>query len=154
MGPAWLTVTNCAVPQAGQFSYCKFGACCLLSSPPLCVLPHLISCCVSTDFEVKQQKDVVVMRENVPDPPLFRVMSLSIKTLLNPKTHRNELVMVSGLVHNAVSVDGSTSNPNALSSFSIARPPDGMNWPFDLKQVIAGEAKKNGGKVKLHLTPK
>jgi hypothetical protein len=33
------------------------------------------------------------------DPPLLTVMSLSLKTMLNPKNNQNEIVMISGIVH-------------------------------------------------------
>lgn len=71
-------------------------------------------------------------------PPL-RVLSLSMKTVVNPQTHTNEVVLVSGLLHSNVNIDGPTpSKPGLISNFTVLRGPgNGLSLPPDMKTEMA-----------------
>jgi hypothetical protein len=43
--------------------------------------------------------DITVDNEDKTPPPKIHVMSLAMKTIPNPKTNANEIVMLSGLVN-------------------------------------------------------
>jgi DNA polymerase alpha subunit A len=53
---------------------------------------------------VEQPDQLTVVRETLPSPPLT-VIALNMKTVPNPKTHENEIVAVSFLVHHAIHMD-------------------------------------------------
>ena len=44
-------------------------------------------------------------------PPPLIVMTLQTRTAVNPKTHQNEIVMVSGLVHQKFCLDKAPPKP-------------------------------------------
>lgn len=96
MGPCWVTIKNveaCSAHAASStgeksnaaFSWCKFS------------------------FQTSNQKNVRVL-EDCPDAPLFSVLSLSLKTVLNEQNNRHEIVMASYMFHEGVSVEGPTTN--------------------------------------------
>ncbi len=58
-----------------------------------------------------------------PAPPLS-VMSLSLKTVVNPKTHTHEVVVATILHHAAVSIDGPTvTRPGQVSHITTCTAP-------------------------------
>lgn len=123
MGPGWLDIANFKEVDASQrLSHCKF------------------------EFEVDCVKSVKVIADQ-PPPPVFSTLSLQVQTILNPQTERNEIVLVSGVLHRAVNVDGPTENEKQLEFFSVVRNLPGNSWPFDFKSAIQ---KKN---LQVQITP-
>ena len=93
MGPCWVTIKNIE-PAEKQQSWAKFN------------------------FQTSNQKNVAVL-EDCPDAPLFSVLSLSLKTVLNDQTQRHEIVMASYLYHENVSVEGPTANETDIQHCTI-----------------------------------
>lgn len=142
MGPCWITIKHVA-PAEKAHSWCKFN------------------------FQTPSQKEVAVLEE-CPDAPLFSVLSLTLKTVLNDATQRHEIVMASYMYHDGVSVDGPTTNETDVTHCSIVSklPPSQMakaGTPgadvtiipipidFELKakqinaEALAAAAKRGGG---------
>ena len=60
----------------------------------------------------------------VPPSPPLSVMSLSLKTVVNPKTHTHEVVVATILHHSAVSIDGpTTTRPGQVSHITTCTAP-------------------------------
>lgn len=45
--------------------------------------------------------------------PTLRVMSLSVKTVVNRNTHKHEIVAISALTHDSVNIEGDTLRPES-----------------------------------------
>ncbi len=59
------------------------------------------------------------------------------QTVSNDQDHSNEVVMLSGLVHPEVSIDGQTERPELkFTSFTGVRKLDGAVWPLDIQQKV------------------
>lgn len=93
------------------------------------------------EFIVESQKSILPMSENTLKPPLLSVLSLSLMTTINAE-HRNEIVVVSGMVHKQVSIEGATANENAVDHFSFIRPSNHRPLPLDLKSAFEKLKKK------------
>merc|ERR1712232_255549 len=68
----------------------------------------------------------------------MKVLSLTLKTVVNPQTHVNEVVMASALMREGVSVDGSTpgfATPEGLRAFTVLRSPTNA-LPLGFKEEL------------------
>ncbi|XP_057574398.1 DNA polymerase alpha catalytic subunit isoform X3 [Hippopotamus amphibius kiboko] len=108
-GPCWLEVKN---PQLlnQPISWCKFEA---MASKP----------------------DLVNVVKDVGPPPLV-VMSLSMKTMQNAKTHENEIIAVAALVHHRFALDKAPPQPPFQSHFCVVSKPKDCIFPYDFKESI------------------
>uniref|UniRef100_A0A8D0VE40 DNA polymerase n=1 Tax=Sus scrofa TaxID=9823 RepID=A0A8D0VE40_PIG len=108
-GPCWLEVKN---PQLlnQPISWCKFEAMAL-------------------------KPDLVNVIKDVGPPPLV-VMSLSMKTMQNAKTHENEIIAVAALVHHSFALDKAPPQPPFQSHFCVVSKPKDCIFPYDFKENI------------------
>ncbi|KAF9209565.1 DNA-directed DNA polymerase alpha catalytic subunit pol1 [Haplosporangium sp. Z 27] len=92
MGPSWLEIKNAKLNNT-KMSWCK------------------------SEFTVSDPKDITPLKEStdLPPPPLC-VMSLSLRTVINPKDKSNEIVAVSSSVYHEVRLDDSVENNRKLIS--------------------------------------
>lgn len=120
-GPCWLDIKT---PQLNSqpVSWCKVEA--------LAVRSDLVS----------------VVRDLAP-PPLT-VMSLSLKTVQNPKTHHNEIVSLAALVHHQFHLDKAPPHPLYQTHFCVVSKPNDCIFPYDFKDAV----KKKNGKVEIAAT--
>ncbi|XP_055907057.1 DNA polymerase alpha catalytic subunit [Eupeodes corollae] len=120
-GPCWLTLTNFTINKTPQ-SWCKTEVTC--SSPNFVTLSE---------------------NQKIPPPPIC-VLTLNVRTALNPKLMKNEIVMISCLVNNRFRVDKPPPNPPFNRHFCGFTRPVTQNWPFDLNiklsQYKSTQAKK------------
>ena len=81
-----------------------------------------------------------------PAAPTLSVMSLSLKTVVNPKTHTHEVVVASIVHHAAVNIDGPTiTKPGMVSHLTTFAAPVNAGvaaLPLDLKDYIAAKHAK------------
>lgn len=86
-GPCWLDVRN---PEAvsNPVSWCKFE----------------INCLKTTDINLTQTE------KPIPPPPLVTV-ALNVRTVLDQKKLKNEIVMISCLTHTNYSINKHAPNP-------------------------------------------
>jgi len=108
-GPCWLTLSGVAAATSSA-SWTKYEV----------ALPE-------------GKKGITVRRDSPPAPPLI-VAALHVQTILNAK-NQPEIALASVISHRGVAADGATSNPTALSSFSVVRKLD-KAWPWDLTRTI------------------
>ncbi|XP_037549936.1 DNA polymerase alpha catalytic subunit-like [Nematolebias whitei] len=113
-GPCWLDVKT---PQltSQPVSWCKVEALALRS-------------------------DLVSVVKDLPPPPLT-VMSISLKTVQNPKTHQNEVVSLAALVHYQFHMDKAPPQPPYQTHFCVISKPADCIFPYDFKEAVR---KKNG----------
>ncbi|XP_045146690.1 DNA polymerase alpha catalytic subunit isoform X1 [Echinops telfairi] len=108
-GPCWLEIKNLQFLNQ-PVSWCKFEA--------MVLKPELVN----------------VIKENCP-PPLV-VMSLSIKTVQNAKTHQNEIVALVALLHHNFGLDRAAPQPPFQSHFCAVSKPQDCIFPYDFKEII------------------
>jgi len=72
-------------------------------------------------------------------------MTISLKTCVDPKTHKHEVVGASCLVHQGVNIDGATPPARGqLSHFSVFRAPGrGVNMPLAVHQTLKRQKLKS-----------
>lgn len=117
-GPCWLDIKT---PQLiGQpVSWCKVEALALRS-------------------------DLVSVIKDLPPPPVT-VMSISLKTVQNPKTHQNEIVSLAALIHYGFHMDKAPPRPPYQTHFCVVSKPADCIFPYDFKEAV----KKKNGKVEI-----
>ncbi|XP_044767843.1 DNA polymerase alpha catalytic subunit isoform X3 [Neomonachus schauinslandi] len=108
-GPCWLEVKN---PQ-------------LLNQP--------VSWCKVEAMALKP--DLVNVIKDVGPPPLV-VMSFSMKTMQNAKTHQNEIIAVAALVHHSFALDKAPPQPPFQSHFCVVSKPKDCIFPYTFKEDI------------------
>ncbi|XP_029786584.1 DNA polymerase alpha catalytic subunit isoform X2 [Suricata suricatta] len=108
-GPCWLEVKN---PQ-------------LLNQP--------VSWCKVEAMALKP--DLVNVIKDVGPPPIV-VMSLSMKTMQNSKTHQNEIIAVAALVHHRFELDRAPPQPPFQSHFCVISRPKDCIFPYTFKEDI------------------
>lgn len=105
MGPCWLRIKQPEANKRGALSWCAL------------------------ELEVESPKqinrlDTVVASGTAPrpSPPVVSV-TLKLKTIVNPKTHKNEIVSVSAVCHKQVQLDSSTDQSRRfMTQLSLIRP--------------------------------
>ncbi|XP_053511751.1 DNA polymerase alpha catalytic subunit isoform X2 [Artibeus jamaicensis] len=120
-GPCWLEVKN---PQLinQPISWCKLEA-------------------------VALKPDLVNVIQDVGSPPLV-VMSFSMKTVQNAKTHENEIIAVAALVHHSFALDKAPPQPPFQSHFCVVSKPKDCIFPYAFGEDI----KKKKVKVEIAAT--
>uniref|UniRef100_A0A8C4HS22 DNA polymerase n=1 Tax=Dicentrarchus labrax TaxID=13489 RepID=A0A8C4HS22_DICLA len=120
-GPCWLDIKT---PQliSQPVSWCKVEALALRS-------------------------DLVTVVKDLSPPPIT-VMSISLKTIQNPKTHHNEIVSLAALVHYQFYMDKAPPQPPYQTHFCVVSKPADCIFPYDFKEAV----KKKNGKVEIAST--
>eukprot|EP00048_Salpingoeca_helianthica_P009471 m.135750 g.135750 ORF g.135750 m.135750 type:complete len:1505 (+) comp14876_c1_seq4:44-4558(+) len=107
MGPCWLDIRGVKATKQ-SISWCKLEA------------------------EIDNPKNVTKTIEPPPSPPVV-VLSICMQTIQNRKTHENEILMLCGVVHSNVQLDGPTESPKSVSHFTAIRKLGDNPLPPDLK---------------------
>ncbi|XP_069007702.1 DNA polymerase alpha catalytic subunit isoform X1 [Embiotoca jacksoni] len=120
-GPCWLDIKT---PQliSQPVSWCKVEALALRSN-------------------------LVSVIKDLPPPPVT-VMSISLKTIQNPKTHQNEIVSLAALVHYEFHMDKAPPQPPYQTHFCVISKPADCIFPYDFKEAV----RKKNGKVEIAST--
>ncbi|KAF5306657.1 hypothetical protein FQA39_LY08846 [Lamprigera yunnana] len=92
-GPCWLDIIS-AEPIQNPISYCKFEILC------------------------SDLTSVAIVKEVLPPPPLL-ILTMNMRTAINPKTMNNEIVMLSFLIHSKYMIDKKTPNPLFEQHFCV-----------------------------------
>uniref|UniRef100_A0A663MBK8 DNA polymerase n=1 Tax=Athene cunicularia TaxID=194338 RepID=A0A663MBK8_ATHCN len=121
-GPCWLEIKN-PQPSNQSVSWCKVEA--------IAMKPGLVN----------------VVKDLSPPPPLV-VMSLSMKTTQNPKTHQNEVVAVAALIHQKFPLDKAPPQPPFQTHFCVVSKPNDCIFPYDFKEA----SKKKNAKIEIAAT--
>ncbi|KAK2859391.1 hypothetical protein Q5P01_004011 [Channa striata] len=120
-GPCWLDIQT---PQliSQPVSWCKVEALALRS-------------------------DLVTVVKDLSPPPVT-VMSISLKTIQNSKTHQNEIVSLAALVHYQFHMDKAPPQPPYQTHFCVVSKPADCIFPYDFKEAV----RKKNGKVEIAAT--
>jgi DNA polymerase alpha subunit A len=104
MGPCWLRIQD-PEPSQRSVSWCSLEL--QVRSP-----------------KQAQRLDLVFPAGTPPRPsPPVVAVSLKLKTIVNPKNQKNEIVSVSAVCHKQVHLDGSTNqSPQFMTQMSLIRP--------------------------------
>ncbi|XP_071994025.1 DNA polymerase alpha catalytic subunit [Engystomops pustulosus] len=108
-GPSWLEIKS---PQLNSqpISWCKVEA--MVAKP-----------------------DLVNVVKHMPPPPIV-TLSLSMKTIQNPKTHQNEIVALAALVHHTFPLDKAPPQPPFQTHFCVLTKPSDCIFPYDHKEAL------------------
>lgn len=108
-GPSWLEIKS---PQLNNqpISWCKVEA--MVSKPD----------------------QVNVVKHQSPPPVV--VMSLSMKTVQNPKTHQNEIVALAALIHHKFPLDKAPPQLPFQTHFCVLTKPSDCIFPYDHKEAM------------------
>jgi DNA polymerase alpha subunit A len=125
MGPGWIKVRNIRAVQTSA-SWCK--------------------------IEVGVESPKSIEKVAIEEAPPLVLMSVSMKTALNPATHVHEIISISGLVHTNVDPDADTDvrNTAAMKRFTFIRPLGlscGSAFPPAFPHDLKTELQKHGGGV-------
>nr|XP_060626106.1 DNA polymerase alpha catalytic subunit [Anolis sagrei ordinatus] len=120
-GPGWLEIKN---PQ-------------LLTQP--------VSWCKVELVALKP--DFVTVVKDLSLPPLV-VMSLSMKTVQNTKTHQNEIMAITALVHHKFCLDKAPPVPPFQTHFSVISKPNDCIFPYNFKET----ARNKNAKIEIATT--
>ncbi|KAI5092012.1 DNA polymerase alpha catalytic subunit [Silurus meridionalis] len=113
------------------------GPCWLdIKTPQLCSQP--MSWCKVEAIALKS--DLISVMKDLPPPPLV-VMSISLKTVPNPKTHHNEIVSLAALIHYKFPLDKAPPRVPYQDHFCVVNKPTDCIYPYDFKDAVK---KKNG----------
>jgi hypothetical protein len=125
MGPCWVRIQQ-PQPVGGALSWCKL------------------------EFRINNPKQfsrldlIVESQTTLPSPPPVVTMSIKLKTVVNPKTHKSEIVSVSAVCHKNVLLEtASDDTTKYLTQLSLIRPlaTEGSTciaqFPRDIDEAIA-----------------
>ncbi|XP_040279637.1 DNA polymerase alpha catalytic subunit isoform X2 [Bufo bufo] len=120
-GPSWLEIKS---PQLNSqpISWCKVEA--MVSKP-----------------------DLVNVVKHMAPPPVV-VLSLSMKTIQNAKTHQNEIIALAALVNHKFPLDKAPPQPPFQTHFCVLTKPNDCIFPYDHKEVL----KRKNVNVEIALT--
>ncbi|KAL6056994.1 DNA-directed DNA polymerase alpha catalytic subunit pol1 [Balamuthia mandrillaris] len=119
MGPSWLKI-NSFTETTQKISWCRLEA-------------H-----VEDASNIKVLSPEECPGTKLPTIPPLTVLGLHVKTCLSDGTSmQNEIVAVSGIVHNKVNSTGTTPDPEAgYECFAAVRPLSGIRLPLDFDKTI------------------
>ncbi|KAM4533563.1 DNA polymerase alpha catalytic subunit isoform 2-T2 [Odontesthes bonariensis] len=120
------------------------GPCWLdIKTPQL--MSHPVSWCKVEALALRS--DLVSVIKDLPPPPLT-AMSISLKTVQNPKTHQNEIVSLAALIHYRFHMDKAPPQPPYQTHFCVISKPADCIFPYDFKEAV----RKKNGKVEIAAT--
>jgi len=82
------------------------------------------------ECEVETPKDITRITQDAPPAPPVVTVSLKLKTIVNPKTHKSEVIAAAALCHSNVLLDTATPEGGKdLTQISLLRPLQGQPFP-------------------------
>lgn len=91
-----------------------------------------------TDVTVLDPKQIILSEDPKPvPPPPITLLTINVRTALNPKTLKNEVCMISMLVHNRFHIDKPAPTPAFNRHMCGLTRPSNRNWPFDMMAKLA-----------------
>ncbi|XP_041438950.1 DNA polymerase alpha catalytic subunit isoform X1 [Xenopus laevis] len=120
-GPSWLEIKS---PQLSSqpMSWCKVEA-------------------------VVTRPDQVSVVKDLAPPPVV-VLSLSMKTVQNAKTHQNEIVAIAALVHHTFPLDKAPPQPPFQTHFCVLSKLNDCIFPYDYNEAV----KQKNANIEIALT--
>mmetsp|Transcript_9013 Transcript_9013/g.19030 ORF Transcript_9013/g.19030 Transcript_9013/m.19030 type:complete len:1210 (+) Transcript_9013:3-3632(+) len=107
MGPGWVRLYDPTPMSGGSVSWCKWE--CMVDGPKSLKRLDLVS--------------VAGAKVAVPPPPPVSTVSVKFKTVVNPKSHKLEIVCVSAICHSKVMLDSaSDESKKHMTALTLVRP--------------------------------
>jgi len=100
------------------------------------------------ELQVSDPSSVEKVGDGEGDPPLLTLMSISLRTKLNVKNNKQEVIAATARIYESVSLEDATS-PEKLPShtLTVVRPPQGV-FPPGFETAV----KRHNGNIKLEKT--
>lgn len=100
------------------------------------------------ELQVNNPSNIEKVGDSEGDPPLLTLMSISLRTKLNVKDNKQEVIAATARIYENVSLEDATS-PEKLPShtLTVVRPPQGV-FPPGFEMVV----KRHGSNIKLEMT--
>lgn len=114
---------------------------CWISIKDFVVRDRPLSWC-QKEITVSNAKSIEVAPERSQNPPPVVVLTLNVRVAMNVHNMKNEVIMISGLVHTRFPVDRSAPTPQFQRHFCYFTKPSGTNWPFDINQKLTSAKTK------------
>ncbi|ALC47203.1 DNApol-alpha180 [Drosophila busckii] len=113
-GPCWLQINGFILNRV-SFSWCQ------------------------TEVTVTDPKNVKILLEHgkPTSPPPMKLLALNVRTSMNPKTLKNEICMISMLIHNRFHIDKPAPQPAFNRHMCALTRPAVSSWPLDLQAQLA-----------------
>ncbi|KAK8807460.1 hypothetical protein WA158_004219 [Blastocystis sp. Blastoise] len=100
------------------------------------------------EFTVPSIDNISVLPPSPSLPiPSLRTMAIYIRTIYNPKTSQQDIIMISAAIHDNVSITEKTKNESNLRHLSVINTPEGIVFPLSFKNQI--KEIKNIGSIEL-----
>lgn len=120
MGPCWIKVKG-ATFASKTVSWCK------------------------AELTVSSHKSITVLDDQSAIPaPVMTVMSISLRTVVDPSTHTHEIVAISGIVYNSVDIEGSRASQFdqklPCAAFTVVRDLEGTGLSARFTDSLRGRA--------------
>jgi len=131
MGPCWLELRDVAL-RSSSVSWCQYE---VEMADPKNVLR--LDRALAGLREIQGVAGEALLDEP-PSPPLT-VASISLKTVVSPKTHTHEVVVASVVLHHDVGVDGPTETDGNVAHFTVITHPSGGAMPLEFRDTLAAE---------------
>jgi DNA polymerase alpha subunit A len=120
MGPCWIRLYNVSANDV-PMSWCKLEV--VLESPKHVVRCDLISTKLPTSSSSDGTSTTEVPKVVIRPPPPVVTVSLKLKTIVNPKSQKSEIVSISAICHKNVQLDTSSDeSPTLMTQLSLIRP--------------------------------
>lgn len=110
-GPCWITIKDFAVRDR-PLSWCQ------------------------KELTCSSAKSIEVAPERSQAPPPLIMLTLNVRVAMNANNMKNEVIMISGLVHHRFPVDKTAPNPPFTRHFCYFTKPTGTNWPYDINPKL------------------
>ncbi|XP_024937834.1 DNA polymerase alpha catalytic subunit [Cephus cinctus] len=112
-GPCWLDI-KCPVPSQNSNSWCKIQVSCM-----------------------KMENISVPMELQNTSPPPMVLATINIRTALNLKLQRNEILMVAILLHRKYQIDKTPPKPPFQQHICLVTHPRSTTWPLHARDYLS-----------------
>ncbi|RPB23617.1 hypothetical protein L211DRAFT_825151 [Terfezia boudieri ATCC MYA-4762] len=124
MGPCWLNIKEADFQAVTNASWCKL------------------------ELQVNDPSNIEKVSDGEGDPPLLTLMSISLRTKLNLKSNKQEVIAATTRIYENISLEDATSPENLpCYTLMVVRPPQGV-FPPGFETAV----KRDGGNIKLEKT--
>lgn len=127
MGPCWLSFSGVRLHEPGN-----------QAKKTWCVLEGAID-------SPKSMKILPYEKLKTKTTPRLSVLSLKVQVTINHTKQKNEIIAVSGVLHNCVNSDGVTDDPDHVEVFTLVRKL-GPGYPFPLSAEVQKYAEQKNVK--------
>jgi len=119
MGPCWIRIKGIKAPEMQTHSWCTYNY--VVETPKALTSLKTV---LLEKAKAQTADNGVAKAIEVPSPPKMKVLSLTMKTMVDPQSHEHQIMMISGIVRDEVDVVSATpgfDNPRKTKAFTLIR---------------------------------